>query len=355
MRFALAGALVVTLSAGACALAGDQPAQRVELGRVRWRRDLEKALGEARKKPAFVLFQEVPGCSTCVGFGQNPLSHNLLVEAIEDAFIPILVYNNKPSDAALLKRFGEPAWNNPVVRFLDAKGGDVIPRKDGVWGSRGTALRMIAALEKSGATAPEYLRLAAAELAPETRRLSFAMHCFWEGEARLGALDGVLKTRAAWRDGLEVVELAYDPKAVAADELIKAAKTMQCATRVYAEHSDDLAAAKKLVGDDARALKGKAREAKPSDRKFSLRRTSLRYLPLTPIQASRVNAALRLGDKPDRFLSPRQRELARRIAERLKAGPQKALEKLTRPEAIEELPDYETRLRAALKTEAKSF
>ena len=57
----------------------------------------------------------------------------LLVEAIEDQFVPLLVYNNQESDSALLKSFGEPAWNNPVLRFLDHQGRDLIPRKDGVW------------------------------------------------------------------------------------------------------------------------------------------------------------------------------------------------------------------------------
>lgn len=38
----------------------DQP---VELGQVRWRRDFEKGLAEAKRsdKPALLLFQEVPG------------------------------------------------------------------------------------------------------------------------------------------------------------------------------------------------------------------------------------------------------------------------------------------------------
>ena len=46
-----------------------------------------------------------------------------MVEAIEDAFVPVVVFNNKGGkDAQLLKRFNEPSWNNPVVRFLDGSG-----------------------------------------------------------------------------------------------------------------------------------------------------------------------------------------------------------------------------------------
>ena len=54
------------------------------------------------------------------------LSHLLLVEAIETAFEPMFVYNNKSGkDAEILRRYDEPAWNNPVVRFLDQAGQEI--------------------------------------------------------------------------------------------------------------------------------------------------------------------------------------------------------------------------------------
>ena len=68
----------------------------VELGRVRWERDFDAALKRAQKdqRPLLVLFQEVPGCSTCVNYGRQVLSHPLLVEAAETLFTPAAVYNN---------------------------------------------------------------------------------------------------------------------------------------------------------------------------------------------------------------------------------------------------------------------
>lgn len=43
--------------------AADRIVQPVELGQVRWRRDFDAALAEAKKadKPVLLLFQEVPG------------------------------------------------------------------------------------------------------------------------------------------------------------------------------------------------------------------------------------------------------------------------------------------------------
>ena len=78
-------------------VAGDPlPANTVEVGIVRWGRDLDMALKESERsgKPVFVLFQEVLGCIGCRTFGSEVLSNLLLVEAIESEFLPVLVYNN---------------------------------------------------------------------------------------------------------------------------------------------------------------------------------------------------------------------------------------------------------------------
>lgn len=93
----------------------------MELGKIQWGRDLDHALVAAQisGKPVFVLFQEVPGCQTCVSFGEQVLSHPLIVEVIETAFEPVFVYNNKSGKhAEILRRYGEPAWNNPVASNL---------------------------------------------------------------------------------------------------------------------------------------------------------------------------------------------------------------------------------------------
>ncbi len=82
-----------------------------------------------------------------------------LVKAIENEFHPVLVYNNQRNgmDEKLLERFNEPAWNYQVIRFLDAEGRDIIPRKDRVWTLGGVASRMMEALAAAGRPIPEYL------------------------------------------------------------------------------------------------------------------------------------------------------------------------------------------------------
>lgn len=71
----------------------------------------------------------------------------------------MLVYNNRGSgmDRELLQRYREPSWNFQVIRFLDADGRDIIPRKDRVWTTRGVAQRMVKTLEVLNRPVPDYL------------------------------------------------------------------------------------------------------------------------------------------------------------------------------------------------------
>jgi len=295
-----------------------QPAPEPELGDVRWGRDFEAARAEAARtgRPMLVLFQEVPGCATCVDFGNGPMSNPLIVEAIETSFVPVVVFNNRPGDdAKVLQACREPAWNNPVIRFLDGAGRDVIPRRDGVYREGGVAARMAESLRAAGREVPAYLEWVRAETAPDRpAHAAIAMHCFWEGEAALGGLEGVLATRAAYLDGREAVEVTFDAARLPFERLVAEAERHGLASRVYARDEAQLAAARRVVG--ARAVRSDevSRTAPDSDQKRHLRFSPLAGLDLTPLQEARINAALAAGRPVERWLSPRQREAAKKLA-----------------------------------------
>lgn len=88
-----------------------------------------------------------------MNYATQVLRHNVIVPAIEHLFVPVLILTSTGTkhDAAMLKEFNEPAWNNPVCRFLDADRKDLIPRKDGVYKPAEIAKRMLEALDKAGA------------------------------------------------------------------------------------------------------------------------------------------------------------------------------------------------------------
>lgn len=93
------------------------------------------------------------------------LSHPLIVDAAETSFVPVCIFNNTDgdTDAEVRELFEEPAWNNPVVRFLDADRNDLIERNGRDWTAGGMIHRMVQALEESGQPLPGYLLLLEAE------------------------------------------------------------------------------------------------------------------------------------------------------------------------------------------------
>ena len=323
----------------------------VEAGRVEWGRDVDAALqaSEESGKPVFLLFQEVPGCATCKRFGKEPLSHPLLVEAIEDLFVPVLIYNNREGeDAEVLQRFEERAWNNPVVRFLDSSGRDLVARRERVWATGAVATRSIHALKAAGRPVPKYLEAVVGECAPRNlRTATFGMACFWVGEERLGAVAGVIRSRCVWVGGREGVEVVYDPSVVDYRTLVGTAATMGCAGEVFCHSAGQLAAAKHLVRSGAEMLGEPARPSKASDQKKRMQGNVLNLLPLTPMQATKINA-FRRGCRHREWLSPRQIELAKRLTEAYRADPA-VIKGLTRPEETEQLPAYDAEIRARLQ------
>ncbi|MEM8884964.1 MAG: thioredoxin family (seleno)protein, partial [Planctomycetota bacterium] len=73
--------------------------------------------------------------------------------------------------------------------------------------------------------------------------------------------------------------------------------------------------AKGIVGERARRSDKSVRGVK--DNKYQLSRTHYRYVPLTPIQATRINANVRDGA---RWLSPRQKAYLDLVRADPKAG-----------------------------------
>ncbi|MCB9687842.1 MAG: hypothetical protein H6738_19035 [Alphaproteobacteria bacterium] len=261
-----------------------------ELGLVHWRRGLRSAQAESRTtgKPLLVLFDEVPGCSTVKGFGRVALSHPLLADAAETLFVPLFVSNNEEGeDRDVLLQFGERPWDNPAVRFLSPQGRPVGSRLYGEWTAASLAEHMVEAL---GADAPPWLVLVAQEeraAAAGTVTETYGAWCFWQGEATLGAVPGVVGTRTGFLGGHEAVELVIDPSRL---------------DRGALRHAVDALGAKPLQGE---------LRPSPDDDNHALRGTPWSAVPMTEAQAARVNATVAAGGDPSPWLSPRQRALVR--------------------------------------------
>lgn len=262
--------------------------QSEELGKVTWYRDYDEALNKAKaeNKEVLILFQEVPGCSTCRNYGNNVLSHPLMVEAIENLFIPLAIYNNKGGkDKQILQLYNEPSWNNPVVRIVNAEGDNVVNRISGNYSAKALYNAMKTALGKANKSTPEYMKLLGSELtsATDTKETYFKMYCFWTGEKHLGKVDGVLSTEAGFMGGHEVVKVKFDPNIVNQSKLTAHAK--------QANFSPITKSSYRTANNDV---------------KYYLKHTNYKFLPLTELQKTKINSALGRGTSPDRYLSPKQ-------------------------------------------------
>ncbi|MGK0219902.1 MAG: hypothetical protein ACI9HE_003408 [Planctomycetota bacterium] len=229
------------------------------------------------------------------------------------------------------------------MRFVDAKGADIIPRKDRVWALGALVERTTMTLLTAKREIPAWLAILTKETAETpTETLALSMHCFWDGEGKLGAFSGILSTRAAFVGGAEVVELRYDPRQLPLVKLVEQARALGCARAVHTgtqAQADTL----KAAGIEAQVLARKPRRAPASDQLRHLSASLLKYLPLTPLQAQRVNAHLAAKKDASSLLSPRQLELFTQLR---KSGEPK---QLVRPGAIDELAAYEIELRRALQ------
>ena len=233
----------------------------------------------------------------------------VVASAVTEAFVPLLIINNKGGkDAEVLKRFNEPSRNYQVIRFLNSDGNDIIPRRDKVWTKSALTSRMLTALAKAGRTPPAYLQLEAdAQDTRAHRKIALAMYCFWTGEMRLGQIPGVIETEAGWFDGREVTLVTYHSGRIKTDELIRKASALDCAQRVYLP-SRDMA----QVDDTGSITVGKLdngyRKAKASDQKKQINRLKLPS-DLTPAQLTKLNAWYRVDrEKALKFLTQDQRK-----------------------------------------------
>jgi hypothetical protein len=161
-------------------------------------------------------------------------------------------------------------------------------------------------------------------------------------------LNGVVHTRSAWIDAHEVVVVSYRPELLPYGDLVAAAMEHGCASRAWTTTDAQLAIARELLGSSAQRLAGKPRDAKESDQLFYLSKSPCRYLPLTPLQARRVNGALFQRAEISPWLSPRQEQLRSKVESLLQKRP-KALEGLERPAQMDGLADHASKLASRLE------
>ena len=204
--------------------------QNIELGKIAWYRDYDQALAESTRlnKPIFLFFQEIPGCSTCVNFGRDVLTHPLMVETIENEFIPLAIHNNKSGkDAAILAKYNEPAWNNPVVHFVNSKGEDIISKLTNNYDPLSMYSKIVEVLLMTKGTIPEYVKLLGNDLKIDfnySKKTIYETPCFWSGETTMAQHKAVYTTLPGFIGNREVVAIDFDTNMTSLKEMDDYAK-----------------------------------------------------------------------------------------------------------------------------------
>jgi hypothetical protein len=270
--------------------------QNIELGKVSWLRDYEEALGQSEltNKSVLLFFQEIPGCSTCVNFGRDVLSHPLIVEFIENEFVPLAIFNNRPGkDSDILALYNEPSWNNPVAHFVDDKGKDIIPKLANNYQPLSMYNKLIEVLTKLGKPIPNYALLLGEDLKMKYGNLKTTIYetpCFWSGETTLAMHPAVKYTEAGKIGIAEVVKVYFDNSQASLEQLNNFATEEGFFQIDKHEHY-------KI-------------DKSPQ---YYISKSAFSSLPLSKAQRAQINIAIPYKKQPTEYLSPKQLALYQNI------------------------------------------
>lgn len=169
----------------------------------------------------------------------------------------------------------------------------------------------------------------------------------------MGSLEGVFATRAVWAGPREVVHVVFDPEVISYANLLAKARQMKCTDAVYTFNDEQQETAQKAGVENIITWQEdlETKQVATAEQKYYLRKSVYGYLPLTELQAIRMNALL--GGRKSRwevkdFLSPRQKKLLVQVRRALAKNPQ-ALQQFGFPEDQRDLIDYQRRIESHLE------
>jgi len=133
-------------------------------------------------------------------------------------------------------------------------------------------------------------------------------------------MDGVLATQALWLGKAEGVEVTFDPRRLPFERLLERAAAAQCDRAVWTTTQAQFQAAEQSVAARAvplASMTGASAPRRDREPKYYLLQTPLKHVPMTPAQAARVNAVVRVGGLEASgwrdFLSPAQLAILDRV------------------------------------------
>ena len=296
------------------------PNSHQELGLLRFHFTgdmFEEAKEEAKsyEKPILIVFQEIPGSAECLEFGRTTLSHPLLVEAAEELFITMVVNSVSTSggESEVLKRYHEQHLNCPVVRIVNEKGQDLVLRlEDEECTTSGIAKAMAKALERTKQTVPEYLKLLGSDefsslhsrkhhhsrTKTRLRHATMEVADLVQAELEFAEMNGVLATEIGQVGSHQVIKVVYNSKTVSFRRVVRRGLFVCEVLGVFYETEDEKIEAQAeldkfgATSTVLHLLAPKTKLKPHNDGKHYILQNQMRNVPLTRLQASKINLAL---------------------------------------------------------------
>ena len=271
---------------------------------------------------------------------ESVLHNPLLIEAAESLFLPIACIGDDnltlPMTEMLARRSNfisiqEPLKNGPCIRIMtnsisrSRPAGTVSVKRELSVSS--VALSMAEALRYLGRPVPTYLQLLSKQNIQRTmihdriysskRNLYFSLNDFELGEAFFAGFDGVISIKSGRINGIKTIRISYDSTRISFSHLVYEAIHNKMAHRIYYATTDERVAIFTKSSDACVHFQTckLLNFVEDCDSKHALRKTVLRFVPLSSIQSSLVNKLIFEDhfNEAMHLLSPRQGLILRTI------------------------------------------
>jgi len=172
---------------------------------------------------------------------------------------------------------------------------------------------------------------------------TFALYCYWTGEATLGRVPGVEVSRIGHLDGREIVQVDYDPGAVDLPTLVRALQAEQSFDALVVNDHEERISAREFLPRQQIIVRQGETDFVESKHSLRIRHPDLYRLPLTERQAIALNSWSYFGGEQPDVLSVEELQLWEQIDDKIDAGAS-APPALPDGRGAEELAEYRDRL-----------
>ncbi|HYI83653.1 MAG TPA: hypothetical protein VEX11_10635 [Acetobacteraceae bacterium] len=148
----------------------------------------------------------------------------------------------------------------------------------------------------------------------------FSMYCYWTGEATLGRVPGVVRTRIGHLPGAEIVEVSWDPSRTDLGQLTAALKRQSSFYALLARSREERQQALAHLPGSEVKVESEAPDFLESKHSLRTRHPDLYYLDLTEAQAIALNSWSYFGGEMPDVLTPEQKALRPKLRGQLAAG-----------------------------------